>query len=186
MMKRDVDVQQDVQQAVPQVVRAQYRAALKNDVTEAALEDAVSACRRKMEKEKQEGRLLTGGMFRWHELLFLYMECVTEESVSKGENEEADSAAGREGQPDWAGIPEQWFPEMVPLLHTWPELSGEAHWAYMYPVFWFDTPKDLETWKRNKAPDKRCGRIAVLYPEKLFSYPLRGGRGGDRSAHAAS
>ena len=139
MMKRDVDVQQDVQQAVLQVVRAQYRAALKNDVTEAALEDAVSACRRKMEKEKQEGRLLTGGMFRWHELLFLYMEYVTEESVSKGENEEADSAAGREGQPDWAGI-----------------------------------------------PDKRCGRIAVLYPEKLFSYPLRGGRGGDRSAHAAS
>lgn len=59
MMKRDVDVQQDVQQTVPQVVRAQYRAALKNDVTEAALEDAVSACRRKMEKEKQEGRLLT-------------------------------------------------------------------------------------------------------------------------------
>lgn len=170
MMKRDVDVQQDVQQAVPQVVRAQYRAALKNDVTEAALEDAVSACRRKMEKEKQEGRLLTGGVFRWHELLFLYMEYVTEESVSKGENEGADSAAGREGQPDWAGIPEQWFPEMAPLLHTWPELSGETHWAYMYPVFWFDTPKDLETWRRKKAPDKRCGRIAVLYPEKLFSY----------------
>lgn len=63
MMKRDAqqDVRQDVQQAAQQVVRAQYRAALKNDVTEAALEDAVSVCRRKMEKEKQEGRLLTGG-----------------------------------------------------------------------------------------------------------------------------
>ena len=172
MMKRDAqqDVRQDVQQAAQQVVRAQYRAALKNDVTEAALEDAVSVCRRKMEKEKQEGRLLTGGMFRWHELLFLYMEYVTEEPVSKGENEGADSAAGREGQTDWAGIPEQWFPEMAPLLHTWPELSGETHWAYMYPVFWFDTPKGLETWRRKKAPDKRCGRIAVLYPEKLFSY----------------
>ena len=83
-MKRDV--QQGVQQDVQQVVRAQYRAALKNDVTEAVLEEAVSVCRRKMEKEKQEGRLLTGGMFRWHELLFLYLEYVTEEPVSKGEN----------------------------------------------------------------------------------------------------
>lgn len=154
-----------MKQAVQQVVRAQYRAALRNDVTEAALEEAVSACRRKMEKEKEAGRLLTGGMFRWHELLFLYMEYVTE-----GENKEDDDEADRKDRPVWAEIPEQWFPEMAPLLHTWPEFSGETHWAYMYPVFWFDTPKDLETWKRKKEPDKRCGRIAVLYPEKLFSY----------------
>lgn len=110
-----------------QIIRAQYRAALRKDMAEEKLDRAVLACRRKMEKEKQEGRLLTGGLFRYHELLFLYMEYVTE---------------GRDHE----------------------------HWAYMYPVFWFDTPKDLETWKRKKAPDKRCGRIAVLYPDKLFSY----------------
>ena len=145
-----------------QIIRAQYRAALRKDMAEEKLDRAVLACRRKMEKEKQEGRLLTGGLFRYHELLFLYMEYVTE-----GSDHDTKS---RKDQPDWTEIPEQWFPEMAPFLHTWQELSGEKHWAYMYPVFWFDTPKDLETWKRKKAPDKRCGRIAVLYPDKLFSY----------------
>ena len=111
-----------------QIIRAQYRAALRKDMAEEKLDRAVLACRRKMEKEKQEGRLLTGGLFRYHELLFLYMEYVTE-----GSDHDTKS---RKDQPDWTEIPEQWFPEMAPFLHTWQELSGEKHWAYMYPVFW--------------------------------------------------
>ena len=163
-----------------QIIRAQYRAVLKPEAAGSSLERAFDSCRRKMEKEKERGNLLTGGMFRWNQLLFLYMEYVTDTENDKKENRHDDhrqqTDSGTEkpesgGFQEWiAGIPEEWFPDMVPFLHTWQELSGEAHWAYMYPVFWFDTPRDVESWKRREMPDKRCGRIAVLYPDKLFSY----------------
>lgn len=146
-----------------QVIRAQYRAALKTDIAEKELQKAVLSCRSKMEKEVQKEKLLTGGMFRYKNMLFLYMECIVD-------TETYAAKEVCEGQKYIEQLPELWFTEMAPFLHTWPEITGEKKWAYMYPVFWFDTPKDLETWKRKQKPDKCCGRIAVLYPDKLFSY----------------
>ena len=61
-----------------QVIRAQYRAALKTDIAEKELQKAVLSCRSKMEKEVQKEKLLTGGMFRYKNMLFLYMECIVD------------------------------------------------------------------------------------------------------------
>lgn len=164
-----------------QIIRAQYRAALKKCVTEEKLEKAVNVCCAEMEKEKQEGRILTGGMFRYHNLLFLYMEYIIDVSENTAEmrkgqtdkkekQEELADCADRIMQERIIQYPERLFPGMAPLLHTWQELAGELHWAYMYPVFWFDMPESLESWMRKEEPAERCGRIAVLYPDKLFSY----------------
>lgn len=164
-----------------QIIRAQYRAALRKGVAEEQLEKAVSVCCAEMKKEKQEGRILTGGMFRYQNLLFLYMEYVIDDSEGNAEirkdpsdktekRKEQEVCTDRIVQDRMIQYPEKLFPQMAPLLHTWQEISGEMHWAYMYPVFWFDQPKDLESWTRKKESDERCGRIAVLYPDKLFSY----------------
>lgn len=145
-----------------QVIRAQYRAVLKEGTTEEELRTAADFCRLKMEKEIREERLLTGGIFRHKKLLFLYMEYITDTEMYKNGTDTGKKCIEQ--------FPQEWFPEMTPFLHTWPGKSGERSWAYMYPVFWFDTPKSLDMWKRKEKPDKRCGRIAVLHPEKLFSY----------------
>lgn len=147
-----------------QVIRAQYRAVLKQGISEEKFRQAAEVCRAKMEKEAEAENLLTGGIFRHENLLFLYMEYICD--WEEHENREIKLAR----QDCIEKLPDKWFSCMSPFLHTWQELSGERCWAYMYPVFWFDTPKDLETWKRREKPDGRCGRIAVLYPDKLFSY----------------
>lgn len=147
-----------------QVIRAQYRAVLKEKITEAELQKTADSCRLKMQKEMQKEHLLTGGIFRYEEQLFLYMEYITDTEIYASEQNTYTEQKYMEQ------LPQEWFPEMTPLLHTWPGKSRQRSWAYMYPVFWFDTPKSLDTWKRKEKPNKRCGRIAVLHPEKLFSY----------------
>lgn len=147
-----------------QIIRAQYRAALKNEITEESFRKATELCRLKMEKKIQEECLLTGGMFRYKNLLFLYMEYITDSEMYEDEKNMHDRQECIEQ------LPQKWFPEILPFLHKWPEISGMREWVYMYPVFWFDTPKGVDTWKRKKKPDKRCARIAVLHPQKLFSY----------------
>jgi hypothetical protein len=84
-------------------------------------------------------------------MLFLYVEFVIEND-STIEN------------------PALWMPELSGFLCKWPEMDGEKEWVDMFQVFWFDTPVSIEQWKRKQKPDKRCGRIAVLYPDKMFSY----------------
>ena len=135
------------------IIRAQYRAALKDDAMDEELLKLAELCREKAEEERKNGRLLTGAMFRYHRLLFLYMEYISTDSGMKTE-----------------AIPDKWFSDLAPVLHPWPELSGNKNWAYMFPVFWFDQPEGLAQWIRKETPEGRCGRIAVLYPDRLFSY----------------
>ena len=135
------------------VVRAQYRAALQKDLPDAALAPAVAACRQKAAAEIEAGRLLTGGVFRCKTLLFAYMEYLAGEETFHPQH-----------------IPDEWFAPLAPFLCDWPALTGPAKWAFMYPVFWVDEPQSPASWARQTQPDARCGRIAVLYPDKLFSY----------------
>lgn len=135
------------------VIRAQYRAAVKADIEKEELQRLISICQHRAEDEIQKERLLTGGMFQYKNMLFLYMEYITEDETINVYD-----------------IPEQWFAVLSPVLESWPEMTGKAHWVYMYPVFWFDQPESVELWRRKERPDAGCGRIAVLYPDKLFSY----------------
>lgn len=143
-----------------QVVRAQYRAVIKTGTTEEQLKEAVEQSSKKMQEKLEQGEILTAGMFRHRNLLFLYLEYIVEETSSL-----LDGRKDRINQ-----IPDQWLDFMKQILHIWPEYSGQQYWAYMYPVFWFDQPVSLEYWRRKKKPDARCGRIAVLYPDKFASY----------------
>ena len=143
-----------------QVVRAQYRAVIKAGTTEEQLKEAVEQSSKKMQEKLKHGEILTAGMFRYRNLIFLYLEYIVEETSSL-----LDGRKDRINQ-----IPDQWLDFMKQILHIWPEYSGQQYWAYMYPVFWFDQPVSLEYWRRKKKPDARCGRIAVLYPDKFASY----------------
>lgn len=143
-----------------QIIRAQYRAVLEPDVTEDALAEAVAQCHEILQAEATQGEILTGGMFRYQDRLFLYLEYIASEGDDRF-NPRRDLINR---------IPDEWFAFMRPLLHPWPEYCGEQRWAYMYPVFWTDEPRSLTQWRRQQAPDARCGRIAVLYPDKFASY----------------
>lgn len=143
-----------------QVIRAQYRAVLKEKVTEEQIKEVVNQCQGIIAEKLEQQQILTAGMFRYQKFLFLYLEYIIEDSEHL-----PDRKSDRINK-----IPDQWFSDMKPLLHVWPEYCGEQHWAYMYPVFWFDEPVSLEYWKRKQKPDQRCGRIAVLYPDKFASY----------------
>ncbi|WP_070000209.1 hypothetical protein [Cellulosilyticum sp. I15G10I2] len=136
-----------------QIIRAQYRAALKEGTRDEKLLELVEVCRERAEQKRKDGSLLTAAMFRYNRLVFLYIEYIGINSNVKVE-----------------AIPDVWFSDLSAVLYIWPELSGNKNWAYMFPVFWFDQPESLTQWKRKKKPDRRCGRIAVLYPEQLFSY----------------
>lgn len=135
------------------VIRGQYRAAIKTGVKQETIEELANICKLKVQAELDKGNLLTGGMYQYKTMLFLYLEYITE-------NDNLDIAA----------IPSDWFAEFTPFLEPWPWFGSMRHWVYMYPVFWFDQPKSLEYWKRSVKPDAGCGRIALLKPEKLFSY----------------
>ena len=46
----------------------------------------------------------------------------------------------------------------------------ERYWAKMYSIYYHDIPKSISQWSREFVPTKRCGRIAYLKEDKLFSY----------------
>jgi hypothetical protein len=83
-----------------QVIRAQYRAALREGVKDEELMELLGACKEKAEEERKNGRLLTGAMFRYRRLLFLYMEYITTDSGMRAEV-----------------IPDEWFADLSPVLY---------------------------------------------------------------------
>lgn len=143
-----------------QVIRAQYRAVLKENVSDEQFRECIGECLVKIKNERKKGWLLTAAMFQYKNWLFLYMEYIMEEKQILWESK--NQIIGK--------IPDEWFEFMKPVLHEWPEYDGKRYWTYMYPVFWFDMPVSLECWRRKQGSEKRCGRIAVLYPDMFASY----------------
>ena len=152
-----------------QVIRAQYRAVIQKEAVPEKTEQAFAYWEEQLKKQCLEGGVLTGTMCRYQDQLFLYLECIA------AEEQLADSRR-------WKAKIENFAQNILgnqDVLEMWPvfDVSGEhktsetgRFWVYMYPVFWFDEPKSLDTWRRTQKPDGRCGRIAVLHSEKLFSY----------------
>ena len=163
------------------VERASYRAVLRDDASEEALEAAVAAAASDARARVHEGELLTAGLYRYHNQLFLYLEHIYE-----GQGGGEDGVASRPNLvpkrcalPDFAAIrraPAVWR-WLDGLLVPFPGLRGLEPWAYMCPVFWFDEPTTPESYLRRPAPDERCGRIAVLQPDKLMDALACGGSG---------
>ena len=89
---------------------------------------------------------LTVALYRHDNMMFLYFEAL-EEGIE----------------------PERLFPHLSRELEFWPERGGKVTWSPMYHIYYHSIPEKVEGWVR-KTKKNRRGRIAVLYPEKLFSY----------------
>ena len=135
------------------IIRRQYRATLKPEINETAFSQASDKSKQEACDARKTDKVLTCGLFRYKRMIFLYVEFMLEDE-----------------HPTTQDDPYIWFPELTEFLCKWPEMDKEKEWVEMFPVFWFDSPVSIEQWKRKQNPDKRCGRIAVLYPDKLLSY----------------
>ena len=134
------------------VIRRQYTAKIKGGISKEVQQEAFLQFQKKAEALKESGVILTAALCRYQNSLFLYLEYIVEEGCS--------------------AIPhaDELLPDTGDIFMVWPGIFADHRWAKMYPVFWSDEPKSLETWKRKVEPDARCGRIAVVFPDKLFSY----------------
>ena len=137
------------------IIRIESRAALREQADEERIRAALEACGRILAEKKAAGEVYTGGIFRHERMLFVYLELISETPVA---------AASDRDRPD------QWLTPLEPYLKKWPEMDRDRAWAYMLPVFWYDVPKSYDIFLRREPPEKRCGRIAVLYPDKAMSY----------------
>lgn len=130
------------------MIREQYRGCLKETASEQELEEALIKARECVRKIIGEGRLLSVCLYRYKQMVFLYYEALEEKIC-----------------------PEEFLFALTPLLELWPEEQGKTPWAYMYHIYHHSLPQDAETWEMERTGEKiKIGRIAFLYPEKLFSY----------------
>ena len=125
------------------VFRCHYRGRLNEMPTEASL----SACRENAESLIRQGQLMTAGLYQYGCQLFLYYECLGEQTG-----------------------PESFMGPLHPYLAPWPQKEETRDWAKMYHIYWHCEPKDEQDWKRNPKPLRRRGRIAYLKEENMFEY----------------
>lgn len=130
------------------VERKQYRGCLKADVHGAAWTTQLQAARQKIRGMIQDGTLLTASLYHWQGMCFLYYEAL------------------RPGV-----CPEAFLDMLTPFLELWPEEEGKTPWARMYHIYHHQVPEDAGSWEQDRGGEKtRIGRIAFVYPDKLFSY----------------
>lgn len=131
------------------IIRKEYRACLKNGISREILEKTCRSAEKRVKEMIKEKRLLTASLYEYKEMCFLYYEAL-EEGLK----------------------PEDFLADMEEILEMWPEEQGKTPWAEMYPVFWHQVPQTEGQWQQARKNEKktRIGRIAFLYPEKLFSY----------------
>ena len=133
------------------LIRRAFRAALREDVDEASLSAALAAFRETCRGAIGAGEMNTASVFRYRQMLFVYLELTPE----RAEN----------------GAAEALLPVLAPFLKSWPAVDGpDRPFVPMTPVFWHDQPVYAREYTRAQPPEKRCGRIALLRPEKLMSY----------------
>lgn len=135
-----------------EIVRAEYRAFLKDNISVQELKEQIEIYHKIASSKKEDGNLLTAAMFQYKRNVFLYIEFI-------GMDEKNVPA-----------LAEELFPDLHNLFETVPGFCENRRWVHMTPVFWFDTPENLQQWKRVQKAREQCGRIAILYHEKLLSY----------------
>lgn len=127
--------------------RMHYRACLKEEFRELSGSAVISESDRTAVKAAIGGEhCLTAALYRYQDMLFLYYEA-------------ADNGLK----------PTLLFPELSEKLCLWPEMEGKTPWALMYNIYWHAVPESAEEWARAEKKTRR-GRIARLFPDKLFSY----------------
>ena len=134
------------------LTRAQYRAAIREGVSDDALSEVFSRCRQILADKKASGELMTAGLFRYKAMLFLYLEPIYD------------------GDLPLRPLADEWLSCLAPYLKPWPECGGDRSFAYMTPVFWFDEPRTPSDYVRALPPESRRGRIATLFDDKVMSY----------------
>lgn len=130
------------------ITRHQYRGCLRDSVKDENLREALLKVKEQTERLVGDGRLLAVYLYRHKQMCFLYYEALEEEIC-----------------------PEDFLTPLTPLLETWPEEDGKTPWAFMYHIYHHNLPDNPDSWEAQRGEAKtKIGRIAFLYPDKLFSY----------------
>lgn len=131
------------------IIRRQFRGCLKEEAKEGQkLYTAAAKAREEALRLIDGGSLLTASVYYHGNMCFLYYEAL-EESVA----------------------PSDFLKPLEPFLELWPEEGGKTCWAPMYSIYWHSVPRNAESWMESRKGKKnRIGRIAFLFPEKMFSY----------------
>ncbi len=133
------------------VIRASYRAVLREGISEELIGQAFAECQAEMELAYREKILLTASLYRYGRFLFLYTEGV-------GKRLE----------------PKSMLASMSSVLQCWPGVIEKADedraWVYMQPYYYHAVPANVGEWMRGRHPELRRGRIALLAPGKWEEY----------------
>lgn len=147
-VEKQLKLSDDGRKGEAMITRHQYRGCLKSDVTPERLMDALLEVREDVKAFIDGKKLLAVYLYRYKRMCFLYYETL-EEGI---------------GPNDFSGA-------LMPLLEMWPEEEGKTPWALMYHIFHHSIPGEPEEWERERVGEKtKIGRIAFLYPDKIFSY----------------
>ena len=84
------------------LTRAQYRAAIREGVSDDALSEVFSRCRQILADRKASGELMTAGLFRYKAMLFLYLEPIYD------------------GDLPLRPLADEWLSCLAPYLKPWP------------------------------------------------------------------
>lgn len=128
------------------IIRRHYRGCIRGDVTGEQIAESLAEDKAVAENVIAAHKCLTVALYRHEQMLFLYFEAL---------DEQLD--------------PQELFPSLSEKLERWPEKEGLKPWAYMYHIYYHAIPESEEHWSRH-GKKVRCGRIAYLFPETIFSY----------------
>ncbi|MCI8308000.1 MAG: hypothetical protein HFH14_08145 [Lachnospiraceae bacterium] len=99
----------------------------------------------RIEKLKNDGKVMTLTLFKLGKTLFLYYECI-----------------------DKFIKPEELFEASVSDMEYFPHTEG--YFMPMMDIFHNNKPKDVEQWTRKERVERRIGVVARLKPEMVSSY----------------
>lgn len=141
------------------ITRFHYRGSLQREYAGEELSAALLECRSRIEKLIRDGRIMTAALYHYKQMLFFYYEAISYETAP-------DNIRASEELPS----PEELCSPLTPYLQPWPGAEGSRSWVFMYHIYYHALPMGIEDWKRPAVPALRRGRIAFLYPDKLYSY----------------
>lgn len=144
------------------IIRNQYRGCLKENIDTTEFNNAASSAIKSATEAISNNILLSAAMYQYQNMLFLYIEEIhNEPPLEINPTVDIDNPYN----------PNNILQALAPFMNAWPEENGLSAWAYMYPIYYHSVPTTIEDWtsKRNKDKNRR-GRIAFLYPDKVFSY----------------
>lgn len=138
----------------PTVQRGSFRAVLR-DADTAHTAPAFAALTDALRTQQAQGYLLTASLYRCENQLFLYAEWLGA----------AFTPAGLAPQLDALLIP---WPPAIPLTPGTP--AAPRLWAEMQPYYYHAVPGRPDDWMRDRRPEQRRGRIALLPADRWCSY----------------